>query len=51
MAVTLELVLLAVFSPLFLIAEILGDVVLRVELVPLSVVFDVLPPPPLVIVV
>ena len=50
-AITVQAVLLAVFSPLFLVAEILGDVVFRVELVPLSVVFDFLPPPPIVILV
>jgi len=49
-AATLELVLLAVFLPLFLMAEILSDVVFRVELVPLSLIFDFLPPPPIVIV-
>jgi hypothetical protein len=50
-AATVELVLLVAFSPLFLIAEILSDVVFRVELVPLWMTFDFLPPPPIVIVV
>lgn len=47
--VTLEAVLLAVFMPLFLIAEICGDVMFRVELIPLWMIFDSLPPPPIVI--
>lgn len=50
-AATMQLVLLAVFSPLFLIAEILDDAVWRVQLVPLTLVFDFRPLPPVVILV
>jgi uncharacterized membrane protein len=50
-AATVQLVLLAVFSPLFLLAEILSDTVWRVEIVPLSLIFDSLPTPPIVILV
>jgi hypothetical protein len=49
-ALAVEAVLLAALSPLFLIAGILGDVVFHVELVPLSLIFDIIPPEPIVII-
>ena len=49
-SLAIEAVLLAALSPLFLIAGILGDVVFHVELLPLSLIFDLLPPEPIVII-
>lgn len=48
-AAALQAVVLAIFSPLFLIADILSDVVFRVQLIPLTSLFIELPPPPIVI--
>ena len=46
---TLQAVLLSVFSPLFLVAALLSEVVLRVEFVPFTDLFIKIPPPPVVI--
>ncbi|RMF85207.1 MAG: hypothetical protein D6744_01830 [Planctomycetota bacterium] len=46
-----QAVLVAVFSPLFLIADLLSQTVVNIRLVPLFDVFAVLPPPPTVVLV
>ncbi len=48
-AVTVQAVLLMVFAPLFLIGELLGRAIVRIELVPLAAIFDRIPPPPIVL--
>ena len=45
---TREVVLLAVFSPLFLIAELFNQAAIRIEFLPLSAVFEVLPNGPII---
>lgn len=47
--VGLQALVLTIFSPLFLIAELLGDVVFRVQLTPLVDIFDFIPPPPVIV--
>ena len=44
--VALQTVLLVIFSPVFLIAELLNDVIVRIEFVPLVDLFISIPPPP-----
>jgi len=48
-AAALQAVVLVIFSPLFLLAEMLSDVVFRIELIPLTSLFISLPPPPIVV--
>jgi len=48
-AVALQAVVLAIFAPFFLIAELLSDAIVRIELTPLTLIFASLPPPPVVI--
>ncbi|MBI5864231.1 MAG: hypothetical protein HZB38_06965, partial [Planctomycetes bacterium] len=45
----IELVLISIFSPIFLIAELLGDTVVHIRFTSLITIFGVLPDPPLVI--
>ena len=47
---TVQVTLLAVFAPLFLVASILSEVTVRVYLLPLEEIFDLLPTEPIVIV-
>jgi len=47
--VALQTVLLVIFSPVFLIAQLLSEVVVRVEFVPLMDLFISIPPPPTII--
>lgn len=50
-AAAVQAVLLVAFTPLFLIAELLGRAVVRIELVPLVRIFAHIPPPPVVLLV
>jgi hypothetical protein len=47
-AVTIHNVALIIFSPLFIIGGLINNTVTRVRIVPLSEVFDRLPPPPVI---
>jgi hypothetical protein len=46
---TIQAVLLTVFSPLFLIAALLNEVIVRIEFVPVTDLFITIPSPPIVI--
>jgi hypothetical protein len=48
-AAAVQAVLLAVFAPLFLIGELLGRAIVRIELLPLGLIFLNIPPPPIVL--
>lgn len=48
-ALVLQATLLAVFFPLFLIGDILNSVLVRIEFIPLLDVFDLLPRPPVIV--
>jgi hypothetical protein len=48
-AVAVQAVLLVVFAPLFLIGELLGRAIVRIELVPLGAIFAYIPPPPILL--
>lgn len=47
--VAIQAVLLAVFSPLFLVASLLSETIVRIEFVPFSDLFITIPPPPIII--
>lgn len=48
-AAAIQLVLVAIFSPIFLIADLLGDTVVRIRFSPLISIFSVLPDAPVVV--
>lgn len=47
--IAIQNIIIAIFTPFILLAELMGDVVLFVRLVPVVTIFDVIPDPPIIV--